>query len=231
MRTALNFVLDLIFPAVCQNCGQEGGYLCTPCQELVLPAEEKCLICDKPATLGKIHDGCRSRNWHLEGLLVAASYRNESIRKLIWYLKYSGIGKIGEVLALLMTDCLAEKNLLDYFSGHAVVPVPLHRRRLRWRGFNQTELVARNFAARLGLEYLPILRKIKSTPRQVDLDKQARLENLADSIACKPGADLAGRKIILIDDVATTGATLNECAKVLKAQGAAEIWGFVVARN
>lgn len=96
---------------------------------------------------------------------------------------------------------------------------------------NQAELLAAEFARRTGLEFLPILRKIKSSKRQVYLEREERLANLAGLFEADPHPSLDERKVILIDDVATTGATLNECAKVLKAQGAGEIWGLVVARN
>lgn len=231
MRTALNFVLELLFPTLCQSCGAEGTYLCRVCAASVARAADACLECRKISLLGKIHQECRGKKWNLEGVLVAASYQELGIRNLVWHLKYSGVTKIGELLAVLMVDYVVEKDLADYFAGYAVVPVPLHKRRLRLRGFNQAEVLANNFAQRLGLPYLPVLQKTRGTPRQVDLTKQDRLKNLDGAVACRPDVNLADKKIILIDDVATTGATLNECAKVLKNAGAAEVWGFVVARN
>lgn len=227
----LEGALDLIFPIFCQGCLKEGEYLCLFCQAKIQPPLERCFVCGKNSFLGKVHSSCESRNFVLNGLLVAADYRQESIRNLIWHLKYSSVESISETLSIILTDYFISRDLQTYFASSVIVPVPLHKNKQKIRGFNQAEAIAEKFAQRLGLEYLPSLEKLKNVESQVELERQERLLNVKGVFAAKPIPSLGERKVILIDDVATTGATLNECAKVLKKQGVKEIWGLVVARN
>lgn len=132
---------------------------------------------------------------------------------------------------MLMAQYFLSRDLLEYFAAGLVVPVPLNRKKQKLRGFNQAEALAQEFARRTGLPCLSLLRKIKPSRSQVELEREERLKNVLGSFSASPRPSLGERKIILIDDVATTGATLNECAKVLKKEGAGEVWGLVVARN
>lgn len=224
-------VLDLLFPVYCQGCNAEGGYLCLACQQKINPPITRCPACAKNSFLGRTHTECRSRNFVLDGLLVATRYEEPAIRNLIWNLKYNSVKAIAPVLALILADFFVSTDLLDYFANSVVIPVPLHKRRERWRGFNQSELLARAFAARLGFAFEPLLEKTKNAKSQVDMQRAERLENVKGLFRSKTYPSLGERKVILIDDVATTGATLNECAKVLKEQKPSEVWGLVVARN
>ncbi|MBI4124875.1 MAG: ComF family protein [Deltaproteobacteria bacterium] len=226
-----DLVLDLIFPKFCQGCRLEGIYLCLPCQNKIRNPPELCPVCKRPSLLGQVHPDCGSSSMALKALMVAAEYEQESIRSLVWHLKYNYVKDIAQILALLLADYLIKRDLLNYFASAAVIPVPLHKRRLRLRGFNQAELVAQDLAKLTGLEYTPILQRTKNTKSQVDLPREERLKNLEGAFSAAPAPSLGERKIILIDDVSTTGATLNECAKVLRRQSVAEIWGLVVARN
>lgn len=170
----------------------------------------------------------------LSGLMVASEYKNPAIKNLIWHLKYNSVKDIGNPLAAIMTDFLVNADLLDYFHDSLVVPVPMQASRRRYRGFNQAAVIGKFLAHNLQLEYVPILAKTKKTDRQVDLEKKKRLENLINAFDFAPEFDplkLSGRSILLVDDVATTGATLNECAKILRLYNPSEIWGLVVARN
>lgn len=205
--------------------------MCLSCQQKIKPPLVRCLVCDKSSFLGQTHAACRNRDTALSGLLVAADYQVESVQKLIWHLKYSSVRDIGAILAMVLTDFFVSQNLLDYFGDAAVIPVPLHKKRLRRRGFNQAAVLAEDFAKRAGLQYLPILNRLKNTKSQIDLEKADRLQNVKGLFAALPSPSLGERKIILVDDVATTGATLNECAKALQTQQVKEIWGLVVARN
>ena len=225
------FLLDLVFPVYCQGCFTEGEYLCLACQAKLEMPEGRCLVCSKGSFLGRIHPGCQSRGVTLDGLLVAARYHDPAIRNLIWHFKYDSVKGASLVLSQILADFFVAQKLEEYFASSAVIPVPLHRRRFRERGFNQAELLAEGFASRLGLEYLPILKRTKNSQSQVDLERGERLENVKNLFAAPPRPSLGERKIILVDDVATTGATLNECAKELKKQSPSEIWGLVVARN
>jgi len=111
------------------------------------------------------------------------------------------------------------------------MPVPLSKKRLKWRGFNQAEIIANILADNFKLEIdAKNLKRIKNTKPQAKLNERERRNNLADCFSWL-GDKLNGRNIILVDDVATTGSTLNECAKVLKQAGASEVWGLVVANG
>jgi len=110
------------------------------------------------------------------------------------------------------------------------VSVPLHQKRLNLRGFNQSELIAKYVAKKLGLAYVDCIKRIRDTKPQVTLKRGERRENVLDSFECN-SSEIEDKKIVLIDDVSTTGATLSECAKALKARGAKKIIAAVVARN
>ena len=153
-------------------------------------------------------------------------------------LKYNFIKDIGSLLGNYLTSFLQsylnnEANYKSKIINHqsAIIPIPLHPRRLRWRGFNQTETIARVVAKNFQLEI--ITRKLirtKHKKAQAKLNEWQRLKNVKDCFAWR-GDNLAGATIILVDDVATTGATLNECAKILKQNGANQVWGLVAAKG
>lgn len=192
----------------CQDCGQEGSYLCPGCKTKLLA----------PPPLGK-------------NFLVAASYEESPIQRLLWNFKYNSVAEIAPVLGELLIDYIRAHSLLFELRDCLVVPVPLHQRRQRARGFNQAGLLAQNVCQKLALQYAPILKRTKNTKSQVELKRQKRLLNVQGVFALCSPTDLSGKKILLIDDVAATGATLGECAKVLQSAGAAKIWKLVVARN
>lgn len=227
---AVEFVLDIIFPKICQSCGAEGRYLCTACLARVEEPLMFCPECDHPSTLGITHPACEKRTSPLKALLVASKYEDAGVRTLLWQLKYFSARAAALDLSLLLLDFLAKQDLLDFFSTFSVTAVPLHRKRLRLRGFNQAELLARLLAEKLSLPYRPYLVKTKKTPRQVDLEKEERVLNVINAFALGYPIQPAG-KILLIDDVATTGSTLAECANILKQSGAEQVWALVVARN
>jgi competence protein ComFC len=234
LKSALKFLLDLLFPIVCQSCGAEGEYLCLGCSVKIESPIHRCPACSKNSLLGRVHDECVSRKIALTGLMVVAEYKDQAIRKLIWQLKYNSVENISHTLALLMADFFIRADITEYFSGSLVISVPMHPRRQRMRGFNQAENIARLLAKKMDMRFAPALRKIKNTTRQVDMKREERFENVKGAFALDKNVNeglFAGRKIILIDDVATTGATLNECALMLKDLEPAEIWGLVVARN
>ena len=234
---AISNGLDLIFPPFCQGCALEGSYLCLSCQNAIRSPIHRCPQCGKNSPLGQVHSECRDSKTALTGLMVAAEYSEPAVRNLIWQLKYNSVREISKTMGLIMTDFMVKNDLADYFAQSIVIPVPTHKKRLRFRGFNQSEEIAKHFAANMGLAYCEALVKAKSTARQVDLERQDRIENLRGAFALDNkvlntlNITLNTKKIILIDDVATTGATLNECARAVRKAEPSEIWGLVAARN
>lgn len=148
------------------------------------------------------------------------------LKELIWRYKYRFVKDLAIPLAALLTerfgDFIKNKNLI-------ITAVPITKRRVRWRGFNQSELIARELAKNLNMRYQETLFRFGKEKSQVGLGKRERIKNLKDKIAAKD--NISRKKILLVDDVYTTGATLEECAAVLRQNGSREIWGLVLSRD
>ena len=148
--------------------------------------------------------------------------------KAVYELKFSGNRAIARAAAELSAPLLlAEKfDYIDY-----IVPVPLHYRRFFKRGYNQSEVIASMLAKQLNKPYKNLLKRTRSTQRQATLSREERLKNLQGAFAVKKPAHVSGKKILLVDDVLTTGATLHACAEALQQAGSAEILVFTLARR
>lgn len=242
-KTVWLFFLDLIFPIECLGCGRDGLWLCGCCfKKIKFKPRQYCLHCKKENDFGQFCPSC-GVNYDLDGVWIAAFYDELLISRAIKDLKYHFITALADDLSrliILFVDKMIEPSrdlklnsppAILNFSDNLVVPVALAKKRLRWRGFNQAELLARKVAEKYGLP-LDIcgLVRVKHKNPQAKLAEAARLKNIKDCFDWR-GGDLKKRSIILVDDVVTTGATLNECAKVLKANGAGEVWGLVVAKG
>jgi ComF family protein len=169
--------------------------------------------------------GCRARLRSLSRLRSAVAYEGP-VELAIHRFKYEGWRRLAGPLAQL----LAERLVVEGVAANWVVAVPLHPGRLRERGFNQAELLAIELRRRLGLDKPPgELVRTRHTPPQVGHDRLWRLENVRGAFAWR-GADLRGRSVLVVDDVATTGATVDACAAALRASGAGPVIGASVAR-
>lgn len=228
--------LDSIFPLSCFGCRQEGVLACSNCLSLVPePDSQTCPICRAPfSPNGATCPACRTAT-PLDGIFVARLYRFRLVAELIHTLKYRFLKRAHEPLVDLLESSLAHHSLP---LPDLLIPVPLHPRRLRFRGFNQAELIAHTLAARLapGLS-IPVdttsLRRIRFTKPQMKAETRTeRRSNLTGAFAATPSVagPLIGTSVWLIDDVATTGTTLEECALALKQAGVKKVWGVVVAR-
>lgn len=209
-------LLDILFPRHCFGCGEAGRYFCSECAAGLQPAGATEL-----------------------GHLAALDYDQPAVKKAIWKLKYSGItslaAELGEILSERLLEELSELNAYAGRERVLVVPVPLSRERARQRGYNQSALLARAAAARApeALEYRDdLIIKIKDTPAQASLPRRAeRLANLRGAFAAPRPGLLAGRAVLIIDDVVTTGATLSEMAKTLKTAGASPVLTTALAHR
>lgn len=236
----IDLMLDLIYPIECVNCGIEGKWLCDECYKKLEFNQQSCLHCKKTNTFGEFCPGCKDK-YSLNGVWIAGDYKNEIISQLIKNLKYRFTNDAAKSLAIFVTSFIKNlKNIGDLkeacpeilrnLQNTLLIPVPLHKKRFKWRGFNQAELIADFITSNCKATINKDLIRTKHKKPQAKLDKEKRQQNIINCYAWK-GASLKGKNIVLLDDVVTTGSTLNECAKVLKLAGAKEVWGLVVASN
>ena len=229
LRQALWAAADIVFPPRCAGCGQAGARFCAACQlSLAALPPPVCNLCGYPLAEGDARPclACRqAASDPLAGIRSAAFFEGP-LRQALHSLKY----KRDIILADTLAQVLAEAWRAYALPGDLVMPVPLSRERLRERGYNQAALLAQGFADLAGLAYTPRgVARVRQTASQVGLSASRRRENLAGAFKGESRA-VAGRTVMLIDDVCTTGSTLRACAEALKAAGAAEVWGLTVAR-
>ena len=219
-------LLDLLLPVRCGGCGQFGALYCERCRLRTHRLREPlCRRCGAEVEFAKARCGCRDRLHALGRLRSAARYEGP-LERAIHRFKYERRRPLAKPLAELLADRLA----VDGPAGEFIAWVPLHPRRQWERGYNQSELLAAELARRFGLPSGPgRLLRTRDTRAQVGLDRRRRLLNVAGAFTWR-GQDLGRRSVILIDDVATTGATLEACAQALRAAGAGVVTGLTVAR-
>jgi ComF family protein len=220
--------VDSFFPRRCVGCGKVGGFLCLEClgklSRLLPPL---CPKCGRPQASGIVCPICRQRQTEIDG--VRSPFRfDEVVREAIHQLKYRNLKAIAPCLAELLADYLRSNPL----PGEALVCVPLHPRRLRERGYNQSSLLARELGRRIDLPVIEdcLIRVKQAKPQVRAVDVEERRRNVADAFVCS-NEKVRGKKIILIDDVCTSGATLESCAVALKNKGATSVWGLTLARE
>ena len=171
----------------------------------------------------------------LNGLFIAAAYKNQLVKKLINQFKYKPyLKELCPILCSLIIShfSFSGNNAFDALKQGILVPVPLHRARFKERGFNQSEEIAKELSVKLNLAfYNNVLIKIKPTAAQVGLSSEQRKKNIKGTFVCEKFRRIERKKILLVDDVYTTGATMEECAEILKQAGAREVWGIAIARE
>ena len=217
-------VVRAALPADCALCGAPttATRLCTPCRAS-LPGvpQARCIQCALPLPSGTTCAECLARKPHYDAVVPAYAYVFP-VDAVIRAYKYGGDLSLAPLLA---------RELAQQLTVHvdAIVPMPLARARLAERGFNQAHELARHLAREQGASLLGrACRKVAETPPQAGLSLSARMRNVKRAFVCD--ADLTGLRVAIVDDVMTTGASLNELARVLKRAGAAHVTGWVVAR-
>ena len=217
--------LDLLFPLRCLGCGREGSLLCPSCcQSLPRIKQPFCQCCGTPLSEGNRCPTCISHPLAINGIRSMFLFGG-AVRLAIHQFKYRHLKAMAAPLGQLLADYWRSYPL----PGEALVPVPLHPKRLRERGYNQASLLAREMGKLTGLPAVEgSLLRIRDTVTQARTASAAeRRSNVRDAFACQQ--ELHGEKILLIDDVCTTGATLDACAMALRAAGAGSVWGLTVA--
>ncbi|MCX6744331.1 MAG: ComF family protein [Candidatus Parcubacteria bacterium] len=171
----------------------------------------------------------------MQAIWVAADYNDKILQDLIHALKYKYIEGISEDLAILAVKYLQHSDILSRFeineTNTMIIPVPLHHKRFLTRGFNQSELIADQIGRLLNLHKVNLLKRIKNTETQINLKRVERQNNVKEAFSLNNSSPDLTKKVILIDDVVTTGSTLKECAKVLASAGFKEIYGLVIAQR
>jgi ComF family protein len=173
-------------------------------------------------------ENCHNR--HLDKILSATDFNNAIVKEVIHKLKYGYIEDLSIPLSLLILnhlqtiDCQIDKRFV-------IIPVPMYLKKKRRRGFNQSEEIAKLISVSTGIPLSTTLIKTKETKPQMDLNRKERTENIKNCFAVKNKEEVENKTILLLDDVYTTGMTMDECAKVLKENGSKEVWGLSVARE
>ena len=221
-------IVDFFFPRRCVGCGKMGDLLCASCcQKLPRLLPPFCQKCGKPESSGVLCPACWGQQTDIDGIRSVFRFEG-TVRRAIHDLKYRNLKSIAACLATLMANYLRDNPV----HGDLLVPVPLHRRRLRERGYNQSSLLAEKLGK---LTALPVLdgslcRLKDSLPQARTTTVEERRRNVEKAFACQNGK-LQGKAFILIDDVCTSGATLESCAAAYKAAGAVSVWGLTLARE
>lgn len=220
IKKVFNDLLDFIWPQFCLNCKREGSLCCGFCLNDILLDDDRAIVW--PDGQIQYFDACYN----------SCDYQNKLVQKLIKHYKYNYL----ENLANILVDILEKRaRLLALDKNTIVVNVPLHKNKKRQRGFDQTEILAKKLAKRLSLDYYPLLIRNKNNPAQAKLDKADRQKNVANIFTINKKVMLTVEKhhtnILLIDDVATTGSTLNEAAKILKDNDFKKVICLVLAKN
>ena len=202
--------------------------------ELTPVREPFCFLCGEPFS-GELNPesictNCRNRRWFLRK--ARAAYRAEgAVREVIHKFKYEQQFHFLRKLTGWLIEGYARFYENEKERPDALVPVPLYRLRHRERGFNQAQELARTLARHARLPVCDALERVKATRVQASLRRSERLRNQQGAFALKRGFDVAGRKLLIIDDVFTTGATINACAQVLRKSGASRVDALTVARG
>lgn len=205
-----NLILDTVFPIACLGgCGRFDVWLCDECVKKI-----------------KIKQKSTEFKGPLDGLYYAGSYKDSLLSKSLHFFKYKFIADLSEPLGKILIQALPETHF-DILAF-----VPMHRKKELVRCFNQTYLLAKEVSRHRNIPIIKgVLQKNKNTAAQMSLDKKQRQVNLKNAFVCKNKKAVSNKSILIVDDVYTTGTTLNECARTLKQAGAKKVCGIVLAKG
>jgi len=214
-----NLLLDCLFPKKCYGCQIGGTWLC-----------QKCFT-----TLKNYQGEAPRALKNPKNLIIAGEYKDELLSRLITAFKFDFNQELADPLAAFLISTIDKKIMINSLSGQSlsnvlIIPVPLNRARLKWRGFNQSELLARKISNYYNWPLSLDLIKIKATAIQAGLKEEDRLTNQNGAFKWH-GGSLKNQDVILIDDIITSGATLNEVETIIKASGARKIIKTALAKG
>lgn len=236
-HTFKNILLDIFFPPICLICSshlaqnERENHICTSCHNNI--ELQKTLFC--PACRARLPTQAGlpvQKICHLDSYLIgsATTYDNEVVKKLIWELKYGKQRVASRALGAILARYIAQ--LAYPFKNPLLVPIPLHSSRERMRGFNQSEIIARKISKTLSIPLATniLFRTRATTPQPETKSYEERAHNVAGCFAIRNPELFRGKQIILIDDVFTSSATMQEAVTTLRAKGARNIIAFTVTR-
>lgn len=238
-RGALDLLLHVLLPNTCHACRRDlprrsRAPLCAGCTaEIKVPGPLYCLRCGKPLPDGGAHcyqcRGSKAKKFKCR-LIRSAVVFGPQVRGVVHAFKYTDKPYLAGWLAEWMNRRWAAYPELA--RAELLVPVPLHAKKFKSRGYNQSELLARELGRLRGLpvDALSVVR-VRNTPSQTGFGREGRLQNMSGAFACVRPEQVKGKTVLLIDDVATTGATLEGCAEALKAAGAKAVMAYTFARE
>lgn len=220
-------VTDWVFPPECMGCGEPGFLLCAACESQIQYLErDLCSLCGYPRGGSRVCPGCGHLSPHFTEIRSLAVYSG-CIRTAVQRLKYQNDLSIGA----LFTDALCGIVQSNSWKVDLIIPVPLSQERYASRGYNQAAVLARPMALQLDCAFDPkSLTRNRNTTSQVELDAETRRKNL-EGVFSAGGHALEGKNILIVDDVITTGSTINECAKAVEEAGAKEVYGVSLGRS
>ncbi|MFH1859476.1 MAG: ComF family protein [bacterium] len=240
-------LFNLIFPAECSLCSNpletiRERYICSDCIKKITPLDlPVCEKCGKPLVSSfnliqyPLCRQCRTLKRYFTAARAVGAYEGV-LKKAIWLFKYEGKTGLQDMLGHLMVDRISHLGWANSSIGSEridiIIPIPLHKTRLKARGYNQSDILAAFMGKKLGI---PVsrnnLKRIKATITQASLKRKERIKNIHNAFCIQKPEEISGKRILLIDDVFTTGATSNECSRILKQAGSSDIFVLTLARG
>lgn len=238
LKKISDFILNVLFPIYCLKCGKENpSFICGECFEgIEISIRNCCPICETQNESGSTCPACEKTSF-IEGIISASDYNNLLIQKAVKTYKFSFARILSKELSSLITKKIALSRPRFFNEFDFLIPVPLHIKRLNWRGFNQAELIAKELSDRFNVPIKrDILIRVKNTKPQSKLKtEKERKKNIEGAFLVNKKSEnsqsLRNKSILLIDDVCATASTLDECARILRQAGAKKVWGAVAARG
>lgn len=229
-------LINIFFPKYCVNCKKIGNYICDKCFSYIkFDPTPICPICNRPSIEGATHPKCK-KPYSIDGVISAVVYAGV-IKRLIHQFKYNPYTfDLRDQIGNLMCESLEHNEMFFNLISKDVLiaPVPLHRRRLKKRGYNQAQLLCSYVAQYFHINNNnSLITRIRNTKPQIKLSRKDRYSNMKNAFVINDNHEecVSGKIVIVVDDVATTCSTLSETAKVLKRAGAKSVWGLVFARE
>jgi len=251
LKKIIIIFLDIFFPKYCFGCKKQGIYLCEDCKACLEISQYQYCLCKKPIIYSGKCNKCKLKK--LDALYFAISYQKSLIKKLIQYFKYEPLIKeLSNPLTFLVIEhfqllenqpsflidkvnesCASSSRFANArVTDYILIPIPLYIKKLKWRGFNQAEEIAKELSNFLDIpSAFDCLIKNQETRPQTELNDQERKENVKGVFLIKNKEKIKNKKILLVDDVYTTGSTMEEAAEVLKKAGAKKVIGITIARG